>query len=68
MPSIIDRDNVRRLIAEEDAQLVEVLPRHEYEHEHPVGACNIPLKGLNAATAARLDRRRPVVTYCHDYL
>jgi hypothetical protein len=33
-----------------------------------VGALNIPLKELNATTAARLDRRRPVITYCHDYL
>jgi rhodanese-related sulfurtransferase len=47
---------------------VEVLPRHEYEHEHPVGARNIPLKELNSAMAAGLDRRRPVITYCHDYL
>ncbi|HEY3095270.1 MAG TPA: rhodanese-like domain-containing protein [Acidimicrobiia bacterium] len=68
MPKIIDRDEVRRLMAEENAQLVEVLPRHEYEHEHLVGALNIPLKELNATTAARLDRRRPVITYCHDYL
>jgi rhodanese-related sulfurtransferase len=68
MPKIIDRDEVRRLMAEENAQLVEVLPRHEYEQEHPVGAMNIPLKELNATTAARLDRRRPVITYCHDYV
>ena len=68
MPKIIDRDEVRRLVTEEDAQFVEVLPRREYEQEHPVGAMNIPLKDLNAATAARLDRRRPVITYCHDYV
>lgn len=68
MPRIIDRDEVRRLVADENAQFVEVLPSHEYEEEHPVGAINIPLKELNAATAARLDRRRPVITYCHDYV
>ena len=68
MPSIIDRDEVRRLIAEADAQLLDVLPHQEYEQEHLMGALNIPLKELNAATAARLDRRRPVITYCHDYV
>jgi rhodanese-related sulfurtransferase len=68
MPRIIDRDEVRRLMSEDGGQLLEVLPRREYDHEHPVGALNIPLKELNATTAARLDRRRPVITYCHDYL
>jgi rhodanese-related sulfurtransferase len=68
MPRIIDRDEVRRLITNEDAQLVDVLPNHEYEREHLAGALSFPLKKLNAAAAARLDRRRPVVTYCHDYL
>jgi len=68
MPRIIDRDEVRRLVTEEDAQLVDVLPQGEYEREHIVGALNLPLKKLNAAAAARLDRRRPVITYCHDYL
>jgi rhodanese-related sulfurtransferase len=68
MPTVINRDEVRRLVAEENAQFVEVLPRYEYEEEHPVGAINIPLRELNAGTAARLDRRRPVITYCHDYV
>jgi rhodanese-related sulfurtransferase len=68
MPLVIDRDEVRRLVTEADAQLVEVLPRDEYEQEHLAGALNIPLKELNATTASRLDGRRPVITYCHDYL
>ena len=68
MPRVIDRDEVRRLVAEEVAQLVEVLSRREYEQEHLAGAFNIPLKELNTDTAARLDRRRPVITYCHDFL
>jgi len=68
MPIVIDRDEVRRLLTEEGAQLVEVLPRQEYEQEHLEGALNIPLTELNVDTAARLDRRRPVITYCHDYL
>ena len=62
----IRRDEVRRLLTE-GAQLVEVLPREEYEEEHIAGAINIPLKELNRQTAMQLDRSRPVVVYCHDY-
>jgi len=68
MPNIIDRDEVRRLMADADAQLLDVLPHQEYEQEHLDGALNIPLKELKAATAARLNPRRPVITYCHDYV
>lgn len=68
MPTIIERDEVRRLVAEEGAQLVEVLPNREYEDEHIEGAVNMPLKQLNRDTAARLSSDRPVITYCHDYL
>lgn len=67
MPIGIDRDEVRRLIAEEQAQLVEVLPRQSYEALHLPGAVNIPLKQLNRETAAQLDRDRPVIVYCYDY-
>ena len=62
----IRRDEVRRLLGE-GAQLVEVLPREEYEEEHIAGAINIPLKELNRETAEQLDRNRPVIVYCHDY-
>ncbi len=46
MPTPIDRAGVQRL-REQGAQLVEVLPRPEYEQEHLPGATNIPLKELN---------------------
>ena len=39
----------------------------EYEAEHIPGALNIPLKTLNRGAANRLDPRKPVTTYCHDY-
>jgi rhodanese-related sulfurtransferase len=45
-----------------------VLPRDEYDAEHLAGAVSLPLKQLSAATAATLDRARPVITYCHDGL
>jgi rhodanese-related sulfurtransferase len=67
MPTSIDRDDVRRLLEQEQAQLVEVLPAEEYELEHLPGAINIPLKQLDAETTRQLDSQRPVVVYCHDY-
>lgn len=49
-------------------QLVDVLPAAEYANEHLPAAVYIPLKQLDATSAARLDRDRPVVVYCHDSL
>jgi hypothetical protein len=65
VPTEIDRREVERLVAE-GAQLVDVLPRPEYEDDHLPHAVNIPLRELDGMTAASLDRRRPVVVYCHD--
>jgi len=67
MARVIDRNEVRRLVEKESAQLVEVLPRDEYESEHIAGALNVPLPELNAESAARLDASRPVIAYCHDF-
>src|SRR5262249_13145178 len=58
MPTAISRDEVKRLLRDEQAQLVEALPTDEYEDEHLPGAINIPLKTLGRATTASLDRRR----------
>ena len=66
MPIKIFRDEVRALL-EEGAQLVDVLPREEYEDEHLPGAINIPLKELDRETTAKLKRDAPVNVYCHDY-
>jgi rhodanese-related sulfurtransferase/CBS domain-containing protein len=67
MVTPIDRDEVKRLLRDEHAQLVEVLPPDEYEDEHLPGAINIPLKTLDRETTAQLDRQRPVIVYCYDY-
>jgi rhodanese-related sulfurtransferase len=67
MPIPVDRDEVQRLVAEEAAQVVEVLPAAEYEDEHIAGAINIPLKELNEQATRLLDRGRPVIVYCYDY-
>jgi rhodanese-related sulfurtransferase len=66
MSRAIDRQRVQELVAA-GGQLVEVLPAEEYEDEHLPGAINLPLKELNAAPAAGLDRSRPVIVYCYDY-
>jgi phage shock protein E len=50
------------------AQLVDVLPAAEYADEHLPGAISIPLKQLDAASTAQLDRTRAVVVYCWDGL
>ncbi len=67
MPSeIFTTAEVKRLLAE-GAQLVDVLGADEFEQDHLPGAINIPLKQLDASSAARLDRSRPVLVYCDDF-
>ncbi|MGH2662805.1 MAG: rhodanese-like domain-containing protein [Actinomycetota bacterium] len=66
MPQVIDRDELQRLVRQEDAQLVEVLPAEEYEEEHLPGAINIPLRKIDREARERLDPKRPVIVYCWD--
>ncbi len=61
------RDRVRRLI-DEDAQVVEVLERRQYELAHLPGAVHLPAWELTPERAEELDRERPVVVYCFDTL
>jgi rhodanese-related sulfurtransferase len=67
MASGVSLERLQELIAD-GVQLVEVLPEPQYELGHLPGAVNIPLKRLDASTAAALDRERPVVVYCWDSL
>jgi rhodanese-related sulfurtransferase len=67
MPTRIEANRLQDLL-DAGAQLVEVLPADEYEDEHLPGAISIPLKELDAATTAPLDKANPVVVYCWDYL
>ena len=62
----IERTRLQELVAD-GAQLVEVLPREEYDERHLPGAINLPLKELNRETAMRLDRSQAVVVYCYDF-
>ena len=62
----VDRDAVRRLVREADAQLVEVLSPTAYESLHLPGALNIPLADIHDEGIRELDRSRPIVVYCYD--
>jgi rhodanese-related sulfurtransferase len=67
VPATVDRDAAIELVAR-GAQLVEVLPRDEYDEEHLPDAIHLPLKTLNRDTASILDHGRPVIVYCWDGL
>ena len=68
MPTPTGRAELQHLI-ETGAQLVEVLPKDEYDEEHLPGAINLPLKSLTRQTADQmLDRNRAVIVYCWDAL
>jgi hypothetical protein len=64
VPTAVFRDEVRTVL-EEGAQLVDVLPREEYEDDHLPNAINIPLRELDRETRAQLSRGSPVIVYCH---
>jgi rhodanese-related sulfurtransferase len=65
MPQSIERRRVQELLAS-GAQLVEVLPKNEYEDEHLPGAINLPLRRIELEARHVLDPSRPVIVYCWD--
>jgi rhodanese-related sulfurtransferase len=67
MPENVTREDVQRLVAE-GAQLVEVLPREEYDDLHLAGALSIPLTELGERAPRELDAAAPVIVYCNDFL
>ncbi len=66
MVEVVDLDQARRLLDQEQAQLVEVLPRAEYEDEHLPGALSLPLTEIGPEPPHVLDPVRPVIVYCYD--
>ena len=68
MPTAVHRDEVLRLLAEHDAQLVEVLPKGEFDEEHLDGAVHLSLKRLDRDMVNVLDPGRPIIVYCWDAL
>jgi rhodanese-related sulfurtransferase len=68
MPTrLMDREQVRTL-TEQGGQLVEVLPRAEYDWAHPAGAVHLWLRDIDREALKRLDMSRPVIVYCNDFL
>lgn len=65
MATLIDRDQLQDLV-KRGAQLIEVLPAHEYAEDHLPGAISIPLAKINRDTASTLERGRPLIVYCWD--
>jgi rhodanese-related sulfurtransferase len=65
MPQEIDRMRVQRLMRE-GAQVVEVLPREEFEQDHLPGAISLPLRSLETEAKEKLDPARPILVYCWD--
>lgn len=63
MVSAIDRIELLRLVEDDDAQVVDVLPEREYAETHIPGAINIPLRSLTSQTVSALRRDKPVVVY-----
>jgi rhodanese-related sulfurtransferase len=66
VPEAVDREDVQRLVRDDGAQLVEVLPKEEFDEEHLPGAINIPLRRIDDDARDRLDPSRPVIVYCWD--
>lgn len=65
IPKEIDRDGVKLLIRR-GGQLVDVLPREEYDQLHIAGAVSIPLNMISRHTADRLKWDKPVILYSRD--
>jgi rhodanese-related sulfurtransferase/CBS domain-containing protein len=61
----VDRDEVLRLLDEEDAQLVDVRSAEQYGRAHLPGALNLPLANMTDGVD-QIDPTRPVVVYCSD--
>jgi rhodanese-related sulfurtransferase len=67
MPIEIRRKDVKTLVAQGRAQLVEVLPAAEYKKEHLPQAVNLPLQSMNAETTKFLRKDVAVIVYCADF-
>lgn len=67
MPIEIRRKDVKTLIAQDRAQLLEVLSPEEYNKEHLPKAVNIPLKELTAENTRHLRKDQALIVYCWNY-
>ena len=67
MPVEIRRKDLKTLVAQGRAQLIEVLPASEYKKEHLPQAVNIPLGNLTAEATKPLRKDMAVIVYCADF-
>jgi len=65
MAAKVTAEQVRELV-DGGGQLLEVLPREEYEEQHLPGAISLPLKELDADAVAVLNTETAVIVYCWD--
>ena len=66
MARVIDRGEVRRLLAGGETILVEVMPEEEFRRRHIEGAVNIPLERIGATCRARYRPDQQLILYCKD--
>jgi len=64
----IQHRELAAMLASGGAQIVDVLPSHEFNAAHISGAVHIPLRHLLRDAPTALDRARLVVVYCRDSL
>ena len=66
MPQQIHDRRVVQALMDGGAQIVEVLPREEFEEDHLPGAIHLPLRKIESEARRRLDANKPIVVYCWD--
>jgi rhodanese-related sulfurtransferase len=64
----IEHQELSTIRASGVAQIVDVLPSHEYNAAHIRGAIHVPLGRIMRDAPDHLDRTRPLVVYCRDTL
>jgi rhodanese-related sulfurtransferase len=62
----IRRKDVKTLVAQGRAQLVDVRPASEYEKEHLPRAVSLPLETLTPASARILRKDQALIVYSSD--
>ena len=67
MPIEIRRKDVKTLVAQGRAQLIDVLPASAYKKEHLPQAINVPLEKMTAEAVKPLRKDQAVIVYCWDF-
>jgi len=67
MPIEIRRKDVKTLVAQGRAQLLDVLPATVFKKEHLPQAINLPLETMTNETVKALRKDQAVIVYCADF-